>query len=147
VPATAAPKEKATTHLYNMDRRRRGEHPYVVAWEHNKSLIGTKNAQGVDTVKTMVDAMAQSKTGTAEVASYVARAVDVDPNAKLYLKSAIPRDRADWNWMVVRACTWDDLDEQLRSAPTHCWDLPRRARRHRHAGRPRHAQRAAPVGR
>jgi methyl-accepting chemotaxis protein len=91
-------------------------HPFIATWNDGQPVIGTKNAQGVDTVKTMVDAMAASKTGSAEVASFVARAGDTDPKAKLYPKLQYLATVPGWNWMVGSGLYMDDLDAQLRAA-------------------------------
>ena len=91
-------------------------HPIVKTWAENKPLTGTKNAQGVDTVKTFVDALAASKTGTAYVASTVARPGDTDPNAKLYTKLQYLMTVPGWNWIIGSGLYMDDLDDQVQAA-------------------------------
>nr|WP_316640408.1 methyl-accepting chemotaxis protein [uncultured Roseateles sp.] len=91
-------------------------HPFVKAWAEQKMVAGVKNAQGVDTVKGMVDAMAASKTGATYVDSLVARPGDTDPKATLYPKLQYLRTVPGWNWMVGSGLYMDSLDDQVRAA-------------------------------
>jgi methyl-accepting chemotaxis protein len=91
-------------------------HPFIKSWAEQKQLTGTKNAQGVDTVKTMVDAMAASKTGSTYLSTMVARAGDTDPKAKLYPKLQYLKTVPGWNWMVGSGLYMDDVNAQARNA-------------------------------
>jgi len=91
-------------------------HPYIKAWSEQKPVIGTKNAQGIDTMKKMVDAMAASKTGSTFVESSIARAGDTDPKAKLYPKLQYMQTVPGWNWMIGSGMYMDDVDDQVRAA-------------------------------
>jgi methyl-accepting chemotaxis protein len=91
-------------------------HPFIKSWAEQKQLTGTKNAQGVDTVKTMVDAMAASKTGWTYLDSMVARAGDTDPKAVLHPKLQYMKTVKGWNWMVGSGLYMDDVEEQVRDA-------------------------------
>jgi methyl-accepting chemotaxis protein len=91
-------------------------HPYIKAWAEQKKITGTKNAQGVDTVQGLVDAMAASKTGIATTEAMVARAGDTDPKAVLYPKQQYLMAVPGWNWMIGSGLYMDDVNAQVRSA-------------------------------
>jgi methyl-accepting chemotaxis protein len=91
-------------------------HPFIKTWAEHTQLAGKKNAQGVDTVKILIDAMAASKTGITHVESMVARAGDTDPKATLYPKLQYMRTVPGWNWIVGSGLYMDDADAQVRSA-------------------------------
>ncbi len=91
-------------------------HPFNKAWAEQKSLIGTKNTAGVDTVKVMIDTLAASKTPNTYVASNVARPGDVDPKAVLYPKLQYLMTVPGWNWVVGSGLYMDGVDDQVRSA-------------------------------
>jgi methyl-accepting chemotaxis protein len=90
-------------------------HPLIKTWAEHKRLTGIKNAQGVDTAKTVIDAMAASKTGDAYLSSSVARPGDKAPNAKLYPKLQYIMVVPGWNWIIGSGLYTDDVDEQVRS--------------------------------
>ena len=91
-------------------------HPFIKTWAEQKLLTGTKNAQGVDTVKLMVDAMSTSKTGITYLETMVARAGDTDPKATLYPKLQYLKTVPGWNWMVGSGLYMDGVDDQVRAA-------------------------------
>jgi methyl-accepting chemotaxis protein len=93
-------------------------HPFIKTWADHVQLTGKKNAQGVDTVKALIDAMAASKTGITHVESMVARAGDTDPKAKLYPKLQYMRTVPGWNWIVGSGLYMDDVGEQVRGTVT-----------------------------
>jgi methyl-accepting chemotaxis protein len=89
-------------------------HPYLKTWDEHQQLTGTKNAQGVDTVKTMIDAVADAKVDTAYVASAVAHPGDTDPKAVLYPKLQYLVKVPGWNWVVGSGLYMDDVEAQVR---------------------------------
>jgi methyl-accepting chemotaxis protein len=91
-------------------------HPYLKTWSEPKTLLGTLNKQGVDTVKTYIDGVRESKDGTAFVESFVARPGDTSPDAKLYPKLAHLKRVPGWDWVVGSGLYTDDADAQARSA-------------------------------
>jgi len=91
-------------------------HPHIKAWAEQKQVAGTKNAQGVDTVKGLIDAVAANKQGKIFVDSAVARPGDTDPKAVLYPKLQYLVTVPGWNWIVGSGLYMDDLDAQVRSA-------------------------------
>ncbi|MBC7957652.1 MAG: cache domain-containing protein, partial [Cytophagales bacterium] len=93
-------------------------HPFVKTWAEHKQLTGKKNAQGVDTVKTMIEAAAAKPAG-ATLDSMVARAGDTDPKAKLYPKQQYMKTLPGWNWVVGSGLYMDDVAEQVRAALLH----------------------------
>ena len=90
-------------------------HPFIKTWADHLPLTGKKNAQGVDTVQTMIDAMGASKTGITYLDSMVARAGDTDPKATLYPKLQYIRTVPGWNWMVGSGLYMDDVAAQVRA--------------------------------
>ncbi len=90
-------------------------HPLIKTWSDHKQLTGIKNAQGVDTAKTVIDAIAASKTGSAYLSSSVARPGDKDPNAKLYPKLQYIMVVPGWNWIIGSGLYTEDVDEQVRT--------------------------------
>ncbi|HEY4069147.1 MAG TPA: methyl-accepting chemotaxis protein [Burkholderiaceae bacterium] len=92
-------------------------HPFLKTWNEHQQLTGTKNAQGADTVKLMVDAMAASKAPTTYAALQVAHPGDSnDPKAVLYPKLQYLVTVPGWNWAVGSGLYMDDVDAQVRSA-------------------------------
>ncbi len=91
-------------------------HPFIKTWANGDKVSGKKNAQGVDTVQVMIDAVAGSKTGNASTESMVARAGDTSEKAKLYPKLQYLSLVPGWNWIVGSGLYVDDLDEQLRAS-------------------------------
>ena len=91
-------------------------HPYLKNWADKVQLTGTKNTQGIDTVKVMVDTLAAAKVGTTYVESAVARPGDTDPKAILYPKLQYLRTVPGWNWVVGSGLYMDGVESQVRSA-------------------------------
>jgi methyl-accepting chemotaxis protein len=91
-------------------------HPFIKTWDGKKSVVGTKNPQGVDTAKLLVDAVVSSPSGIAYTESMVARAGDTDPKAILYPKLQYLSKVPEWNWIVGSGLYMDDLDQQVRAA-------------------------------
>ncbi|MDP9045776.1 MAG: methyl-accepting chemotaxis protein [Pseudomonadota bacterium] len=91
-------------------------HPHIKTWDEHQQLVGTKNTQGVDTVKLMIDTLAEAKVGTTYVASSVARPGDTDPKAVLYPKLQYLVTVPGWNWVVGSGLYMDGVEAQVRSA-------------------------------
>ena len=91
-------------------------HPHIKAWAEQKQLVGTKNTQGVDTVKVMIDTLAAARTGTTYVASNVARPGDTDPKALLYPKLQYLVTVPGWNWVVGSGLYMDGVEAEVRAA-------------------------------
>ncbi len=91
-------------------------HPFLKTWSEPKTLLGTINKQGIDTVKTYVDGVRSGKDGSAFVESFVARPGDTSPDAKLYPKLAYLKKVPGWDWIVGSGLYTDDADAQARSA-------------------------------
>ena len=91
-------------------------HPMLKTWDLHQSLIGTKNAQGVDTVKNMVDAATAGNDKPVFVESFVARPGDTDPKAALLPKLQYIMKVPGWDWLVGSGLYTDDVDVQVRDA-------------------------------
>jgi methyl-accepting chemotaxis protein len=79
-------------------------HPFIKSWDEQKSLLDTKNAQGVNT----------GNSTWAE--SLVARAGDTNPDAILYPKLQYLSNVPAWNWVVGSGLYMDDVDAMVRAA-------------------------------
>jgi methyl-accepting chemotaxis protein len=91
-------------------------HPHIKTWAEHTQLAGTKNAQGVDTVKGLIDAVAAAKNVPTYVASAVARPGDTDPKAVLYPKLQYLVTVPGWNWVVGSGLYMDGVETQVRAA-------------------------------
>jgi methyl-accepting chemotaxis protein len=87
-------------------------HPYLKAWVPGEVIIGRVNKQGVDPSKVLVDAIANSKDGTATVGILVPKPGDKDPNATLYPKLQYLTKVAGWDWIVGSGIYMDGVETQ-----------------------------------
>ncbi|MBK1615602.1 chemotaxis protein [Rubrivivax gelatinosus] len=90
-------------------------HPFTQSWEEGRSVLDTKNPQGVYTVRHLVDAMAASQDGTAFTEADYARAGDTDPQAKVYPKLQYLSTVPGWNWMVGSGMYMDDVSAEVNA--------------------------------
>ena len=91
-------------------------HPHLKTWGEHQQVTGIKNTQGVDTVKVMLDTLADAKTGATYVASSVARPGDTDPKAVLYPKLQYLVAVPGWNWVVGSGLYMDGVQAEVRNA-------------------------------
>jgi methyl-accepting chemotaxis protein len=91
-------------------------HPFNKAWTPGKSQLGVINAQGIDTVKTFVDAMRASSSGSIFIESFVVRPGDTRPDAPIFPKLQNLKRIDGWNWIVGSGLYTDDADAQARAA-------------------------------
>ncbi|CAN5766782.1 methyl-accepting chemotaxis protein [soil metagenome] len=91
-------------------------HPFIKSWDEQKSLLETKNAQGVNTVQLLVDAVRASTNTSTWAESLVGRAGDTNPDAILYPKLQYLSNVPAWNWVVGSGLYMDDVDAMVRAA-------------------------------
>ncbi len=90
--------------------------PVNPSWSEHKLLLGTKNSQGQDNTKNMIDALAAGKDGTAFLASAVARPGDTSPNPVLHPKLQYFVTVPGWGWVVGSGLYMDDIEAQVAAA-------------------------------
>jgi methyl-accepting chemotaxis protein len=91
-------------------------HPTLKNWNENQPLIGTKNKDGVDIVKSLVDAMAAHRQGDLFLESMAPRPGDARPDAPYYPKLQYLAKVEGWNWIIGSGMYLDDVNEQILAA-------------------------------
>ncbi|WP_342616811.1 methyl-accepting chemotaxis protein [Rhodoferax sp. GW822-FHT02A01] len=91
-------------------------HPFNKNWTPGKSQIGVINAQGIDTVKTFVDAMRASANGSIFIESFVVKPGETRSDAPIFPKLQNIRRVPGWDWMIGSGLYTDEAEAQARSA-------------------------------